>query len=123
MTFERRIFEQVCAVMPGMTTRTFSQLCGRSENYYCSVQSQNLQMPVTVLVHLTETLEHLKALGRDAKAINQIQQQLADEIANRRNHISSTSFTVQQLVAKAIARCAYERDQHLNVPPITMGWQ
>ena len=35
---------------------------------------------------------------------------------------SSTSFTVQRLVTKAIAATAYKRDYAVNVPTISMGW-
>ena len=122
MNFEQRLYEQVREALPETTTRTFSRDCGMSKNYFCSVQGQNLRISVTALVYLAEVLEHRQALGQTRKPINNILQMLADEIALRRNNISSSSFNVQSIIAKSIARIACERDNTYNLPAVTMGW-
>lgn len=122
MTFEQQLYEQVRHVLPNTTTRTFSRDCGMSDNYYCSLQSQCLPISTAALLHLAEVLEHRQALEQTIKPVDTVLRMLAEEIAQRRNHISSGSFTVQRLVAKAIAAAAYKRDYAVNVPTISMGW-
>jgi hypothetical protein len=122
MTFEQQLYEQVCQVLPNTTTRTFSRDCGMSDNYYCSIQSQRLRMSTPALLHLAEALEHRRTLAQTQKPVDGVLQMLAEEIAQRSNHISSNSFTVQRLVTKAIAAAAYKRDCAVNVPTISMGW-
>lgn len=122
MTFEQQLYEQVCQVLPNTTTRTFSRDCGMSDNYYCSIQSQRLRMSTPALLHLAEVLEHRRTLAQTKKSVDVVLQMLAEEIAQRSNHISSGSFTVQRLVTKAIAAAAYKRDCAVNVPTISMGW-
>jgi AraC-like DNA-binding protein len=122
MTFEQRLYEQVCRVLPKTTTRTFSRDCGMSDNYLCSIQSQRLHISTAALLHLAEILEHRRTLGQTKKSIDPVLQMLADEIAERSNHISSSSFAVQRLVAKAMAAAAYKRDCVMNAPTISMGW-
>ena len=122
MTFEQRLYEQVCQVLPNTTTRTFSRDCGMSENYLCSIQSQRLRISTAALLHLAEVLEHRRTLAQTQKPVEGVLQMLAEEIAQRSNHISSNSFTVQRLVTKAIAAAAYKRDCAVNVPTISMGW-
>lgn len=122
MTFEQKLYEQVRMVLPNTTTRTFSRDCGMSANYYCSLQSQCLAISTPALLHLAEVLEHRQALEQTSQPIDTVLCMLAEEIALRRNSISSTSFTVQRLVTKAIAATAYKRDYAVNVPTISMGW-
>ena len=122
MTFEQRLYEQVCQVLPNTTTRTFSRDCGMSDNYLCSIQSQRLRISTAALLHLAEVLEHRRTLAQTQKPVETVLQMLAEEIAQRSNHISSNSFTVQRLVTKAIAAAAYKRDCAVNVPTISMGW-
>lgn len=122
MTFEQRLYEQVCQVLPNTTTRTFSRDCGMSDNYLCSIQSQRLRISTAALLHLAEVLEHRRTLAQNQKPVEGVLQMLAEEIAQRSNHISSNSFTVQRLVTKAIAAAAYKRDCAVNVPTISMGW-
>ena len=122
MTFEQRLYEQVCQVLPNTTTRTFSRDCGMSDNYLCSIQSQRLRISTAALLHLAEVLEHRRTLAQTQKPVETVLQMLAEEIAQRSNQISSNSFTVQRLVTKAIAAAAYKRDCAVNVPTISMGW-
>jgi hypothetical protein len=122
MTFEQKLYEQVRMVLPNTTTRTFSRDCGMSANYYCSLQSQCLPISTAALLHLAEVLEHRQALEQTVKPVSAVLQMLAEEIALRRNNISSGSFTVQRLVTKAIAAAAFQRDYAVNVPTISMGW-
>jgi hypothetical protein len=122
MTFEQKLYEQVRMVLPNTTTRTFSRDCGMSANYYCSLQSQCLAISTAALLHLAEVLEHRQALEQTSQPIDTVLCMLAEEIALRRNNISSGSFTVQRLVTKAIAAAAYQRDYAVNVPTISMGW-
>lgn len=122
MTFEQRLYEQVCAVLPHTTTRSFSRDCGMSENYLCSIQSQQLKISTAALIHLAEALEHRRTLGQTTKPIDGVLNALAEEIASRSNSVNSASITVQRLIAKSIAAVAYKRDCTHNLTPITMGW-
>ena len=81
-----------------------------------------LQVSTAALLHLAEVLEHRQALEQTIKPVSAVLCMLAEEIALRRNNISSGSFTVQRLVTKAIAAAAYQRDYAVNVPTISMGW-
>jgi hypothetical protein len=122
MTFEQRLYQQVCQVLPNTTTRTFSRDCGMSENYYCSIQSQRLRISTAALLHLAEVMEHRQTLGQTIQPIEAALHMLADEIASRSNSIKCSSFTVQRLIARAIATTAYQRDCAVNLPAISMGW-
>jgi hypothetical protein len=122
MTFEQKLYEQVCAVLPHTTTRSFSRDCGMSDNYLCSIQSQRLKISTPALIHLAEALEYRRTLGQTTKPIDGVLNSLADEIASRSNSVNSASLTVQRLIAKSIAAIAYKRDCTHNLTPITMGW-
>ena len=122
MTFEQKIFQHFCELIPGLTTRQFSQLCGRSNNYYCSLQSQNLPMSNTALIHLAEVLGYYKDLGKDKAHSQSIQNLLTEEIARRQQKTPRTSFEVQRLISQAFARIAMERDRAQSPLPISMGW-
>lgn len=122
MTFEQRLYEQVCAVLPHTTTRSFSRDCGMSDNYWCSIQYQKMKISTPALIHLAEMLEYRKALGQTTKPIESVLNSLAEEIASRSNSVNSGSVTVQRLITKSIAAIAYKRDCTHNLPPITMGW-
>ena len=123
MNFEQQLFEQVQAALPNTTTRTFSSDCGLSENYFCSIRSQGLQMSTAAIVHLAEVLEHRSELGQIDKPIEPILKLIADEIAQRSQSTQSASVTVQKIIASAVARIAFERDSRYNIPPIVMGWR
>lgn len=122
MGFEQRLYEAVCDALPATTTRSFSADCGMSDNYYCSIQGQNLQMSVPAMLHLAEVMELRQRLGETTKPINDVLVMIADEIAQRQNKINSSSYRVQQIITKSIAKIAFERDNTYNLPPITMGW-
>ena len=122
MTFEQKIFQHFCKLIPGLTTRQFSQLCGRSDNYYCSLQSQNLPMSNTALIHLAEVLGFYKDLGKDRAYSQSLQNLLAEEIARRQQKTPRTSFEVQRLITRAFTRIALERDRAQSPMPISMGW-
>lgn len=123
MNFEQQLFEQVQAALPTTTTRTFSTDCGMSENYFCSIRSQGLQMSTAAIVHLAEVLEHRSELGQISKPIEPILKLIADEIAKRSQSTQSASLTVQRIIASAVARIAFERDSRYTIPPIVMGWR
>ena len=123
MNFEQQLFEEVQTALPTTTTRTFSTDCGMSENYFCSIRSQGLQMSTAAIVHLAEVLEHRSNLGQITKPIDHILKLIADEIARRTQSTQSASVAVQKIIASAVARLAFEKEGTYSIPPIVMGWR
>ncbi len=122
MTFEKQLFLQVKSLVPNMTTRQFSRDCGMSENYYCSICSQKMPISTAAIVHLAEVLEYRERLNQTVKPIAPVLDLIANEIAERTNSTTSDSMMVQRIIATAIAKIAYERDNSYNLPPLVMGW-
>jgi hypothetical protein len=123
MTFEQKIFQHFCELIPGLTTRQFSQLCGRSDNYYCSLQSQNLSMSDAALINLAEVLDCYSDFRRDEKLIKSLRVSLAEELARRRSQIATHSSSLRTILANSFARRAYEQDWAWNPPAPSVGWQ
>ena len=122
MTFEQKIFQHFCELIPGLTTRQFSQLCGRSDNYYCSLQSQNLSMSDAALVNLAEVLDCYSDFRRDEKLIKSLRVSLAEELVSRRSQIPTHSSSLRKILANSFARHAYEQDWAWNRPASLVGW-
>lgn len=122
---DKRIFDAVACVLPSMTCRLFSEYCGMSDGYWGSVQAQDLELSADALLHLAEMLEHKKSIGGrgvSVKGINQVQELIAAEIAERRERLNFTNGRVRRLVFEAMAKRSMTADQSYNLPPIILGW-
>jgi hypothetical protein len=54
MSFTKQIYEKTSMALPDVTARTFSRYCGKSEGYYGSISSQNLDISTNGLLYLPD---------------------------------------------------------------------
>ena len=117
MTFTQQIYEQVHAAIPDTTTRTFSRDCCKSEGYYGSITAQKLPISTNALICLAEVLECRKELlGRHStnarlQGIEEAQQMIADEIANRMQSIHTDDYKIRKMIIGSVARIVVAREQ------------
>ena len=99
------------AIDPNITVREFSYRCGKSEGYYGSLISQELELSDEAIINLLETLEIWKMiLGKTPNnsvdkihQIGEVQKHLTIELAERTstNHKTPNS-QVRNLIIKAV---------------------
>ena len=117
MIFTQQIYEQVHIAIPDTTTRTFSRDCGKSEGYYGSITAQKLPISTNALICLVEVLECRKELlGRHStnarlQHIEEAQQMIADEIANRMQSIHTDDYKIRKMIIGSVARIVVAREQ------------
>ena len=117
MIFTQQIYEQVHIAIPDTTTRTFSRDCGKSEGYYGSITAQKLPISTNALICLVEVLECRKELlGRHStnarlQHIEEAQQMIADEIANRMQSIQTDDYKIRKMIIGSVARIVVAREQ------------
>ena len=117
MTFTQQIYEQVHAAIPNTTTRTFSSDCGKSVGYYGSITAQKLPISTNALICLAEVLECRKELlGRHStnarlQHIQEAQQMIADEIANRMQSIQTGDYKIRKMIIGSVARIVFALEQ------------
>ena len=117
MTFTQQIYEQVHAAIPNTTTRTFSRDCGKSEGYYGSITAQKLPISTNALICLVEVLECRKELlgqhltNTRLQHIEEAQQMIADEIANRMQSIHTDDYKIRKMIIGSVARIVVAREQ------------
>jgi hypothetical protein len=126
MTFTQQLYEQICSAIPGTTSRSFSQLCGKSEGYFGSITAQQLPISTNSLIYLAEMLEHLIATtyqhsGSKPIKLRRIQQFIADEVARRAQEFDIDNLPVRKMIISAVATAAYTRDHQHNLPAIILG--
>ena len=123
MTFTQQIYEQVHAAIPNTTTRTFSRDCGKSEGYYGSITAQKLPISTNALICLAEVLECRKELlsrhltNARLQGIEEAQQMIADEIANRMQSIQTDDYKIRKMIISSVARIVVARERQ-DYPPI-----
>ena len=117
MTFTQQIYEQVHAAIPNTTTRTFSRDCGKSEGYYGSITAQKLPISTNALICLVEVLECRKELlvrhstNARLQYIEDAQQMISDEIANRMQSIHTDDYKIRKMIISSVARIVVAREQ------------
>ena len=99
------------AIDPNITVREFSYRCGKSEGYYGSLISQELELSDEAIINLLETLEIWKMiLGKTPNnsvdkihRIGDVQKNLTIELAERTstNH-NTPNNQVRNLIIKAV---------------------
>lgn len=119
MSFTKQLFEMTSMALPEVTARKFSRYLGKSEGYYGSVSSQNLDISTNSLLFLSEILEHKNSASPNKK-ITEIQSMIALEIANRVQRIDSQNEAVRKLVIRSIAKVYMESDNNYTAPPIVI---
>ena len=67
MSFTKQLFEMTSMALPEVTARKFSRYLGKSEGYYGSVSSQNLDISTNSLLFLSEILEHKNSINPNKK--------------------------------------------------------
>ena len=111
MSYTKQIFEEMKAIDPNITVREFSYRCGKSEGYYGSLISQELELSDEAIINLLETLEMWKLiLGKTPNnsvdkihRIGDVQKDLTRELAKRTstNH-STQNNEVRKLIINAV---------------------
>jgi hypothetical protein len=126
MTFTQQLYKQIGNALPGTTSRSFSQLCGRSEGYFGSINAQQLPISTNAIIYLAEMIEHLIATtychnGSKEQKLRHVQQFIADEIARRTHDLDIDNIPVRKMIISAVAKAAYTRDHQHNLPAIMFG--
>ena len=111
MSYTKQIFNEMKAIDPNITVREFSYRCGKSEGYYGSLISQELELSDEAIINLLETLEMWKLISvktpnNTADKVHQIddvQKNLTTELAERTstNH-NTLNNQVRNLIIKAV---------------------
>ena len=117
MSYTKQIFNEMKAIDPNITVREFSYRCGKSEGYYGSLISQELELSDEAIINLLETLEMWKLItvktpNNTVDKIHQIddvQKNLTTELAERTstNH-NTLNNQVRNLIIKAVVNL-YQR--------------
>jgi len=119
MSFTKQLFEMTSMALPDVTARTFSRYLGKSEGYYGSVSSQNLNIATNSLLFLSEVLEQ-KSMMNTNKSIAELQTFIAKEIARRMQTLDTQNMAVRKLVMKSIARAYMSSEHDFSAPPIVI---
>jgi hypothetical protein len=86
-SFEQRLYDQMCAVFPETTVRSFSAALGKSAGYWSSVCAQGLKASNAALLHLMDHLEckkiRLDASSARRQGVEKIQKQITAELLSR----------------------------------------
>ena len=111
MSYTKQIFNEMKAIDPNITVREFSYRCGKSEGYYGSLISQELELSDEAIINLLETLEKWKLISVKTPnnavdkihQIDDVQKNLTTELAERTstNHNTPNS-QVRKLIIKAV---------------------
>jgi|TARA_B110000240_G_scaffold192944_1_gene238013 hypothetical protein len=111
MSYTKQIFNEMKAIDPNITVREFSYRCGKSEGYYGSLISQELELSDEAIINLLETLEMWKLIlaktpNNSVDKIHQIddvQKNLTTELAERTstNH-NTLNNQVRNLIINAV---------------------
>ena len=120
MNFTKKLFEMTSMALPDVTARTFSRHLGKSEGYYGSVSSQNLDISTNSLLFLSEVLEQENSISPN-KRITEVQSMIAQEIACRMQTLETQNIAVRKLVMKSIARTYMNSQYDFSAPPIVIG--
>ena len=129
MTFTEELYERTSKLYAGITVRSFSKLCGKSESYYGSMKTQNLELTTSAITHLMEELEQRKmtlvSMNASTKRITQlsnIQRFIADEIALRHHKCSENqNIKIRHMLLEAVSNLA-DRELDSRTPtPMFIG--
>ena len=120
MSFTKQIYQYTAMALPDITARKFSRYCGKSEGYYGSISSQNLDISTNGLLYLSEVLEHKKAINPN-QLIAETQSLIADEIARRMQQVDTGNLAIRRLVLRAIASTYLEANDEFSAPPILIS--
>jgi hypothetical protein len=111
MSYTKQIFNEMKAIDPNITVREFSYRCGKSEGYYGSLISQELELSDEAIINLLETLEMWKLIlvktpnnsVDKIHRIGDVQKDLTRELAKRTstNH-STQNNEVRKLIINAV---------------------
>ena len=111
MSYTKQIFNKMKAIDPNITVREFSYRCGKSEGYYGSLISQELELSDEAIINLLEALEMWKLISVKTPnntvdkilRISDVQKNLTTELAERTstNH-NTLNNQVRNLIIKAV---------------------
>ena len=129
INFTEEIYQRTSALYSGMTVRGFSKLCGKSESYYGSMKTQNLELTTSAITHLMEELERKKmflvSINAATKRITQlsnIQRFIADEIAQRHHKCSENqNLKIRHMLLEAVSNLADRELDSRSPAPVFIG--
>ena len=119
MCFTKQLFEMTSMALPDITARTFSRYLGKSEGYFGSISSQNLDISTNSLLFLAEVLDHKNSLSPN-KRITELQSMIAEEIARRMQKLNTDNEVVRKLVIRSAAQTYMEQEELFSAPPIVI---
>ena len=119
MSFTKQLFEMTSMALPDVTARTFSRYLGKSEGYYGSVSSQNLDISTNSLLFLSELLEHRYSTNQ-SKRIAEVQSLIAQEVARRMHTFETQNVAVRKLLMRSIAKVYIGKENEFDAPPIVI---
>ena len=129
MTFTKELYERTTQMYAGITNRSFSKLCGKSDSYYSSLVAQRLEISTSAILSLMDELEKRKqslkqagATNRRIERVNELQQFMADEIANR-NHARSVNqmAAIRLMLLEAVSNLADKEIDSRTAMPMFIG--
>jgi hypothetical protein len=120
MEFTKKLFEKTAMALPGITAREFSRYCGKSEGYYGSISSQNLNISTNALMYLAEVL-HYKNEISPKQEYREILQMISQEVAKRTREVQCENLVVRQMVLRAVANAYMQREDGYYAPAIVIG--
>lgn len=121
MSFEKDLFNQIKAAIPTMNVRRFSRYCGKSDGYYSSITAQALPISTNALLHLAEMLTQVQS-HTHSTSLDRALVMISETVASRMQHIDTHSWTVRQMIIRAVARAqAGNVGDDLPPLPIVLG--
>lgn len=120
MSFTRELFERTTNALPGTTAREFSRYCGKSEGYYGSISSQDLEISTSGLIYLAGLL-HAKNSIEPNEKIRQVLAMITNEVADRTKRIQCENEAVRRMMIKAVAHAYMQGSSDYSAPPIVIA--
>lgn len=120
MEFTKKLYEKTANAIPSMTAREFSRYLGKSEGYYGSIISQNLQISTNALIYLAEVLDYKNTIT-PKKEFGEVVSLIAAEVARRTQHLECENARVRKMVLKAVANAYMQKENEYYAPAIVIG--
>ena len=120
MSFTKKLYKKTAEALPEITARTFSRYCGKSDGYYGSISSQNLEISTNSLLYLAEILQYRNGLA-PCRKIQAALNLIANEVARRLQPVETKSHAVRDMIIKAVANAYMERESLYDAPPIIIS--
>lgn len=122
-----QIFELTNQLIPDLTSRKFSVMCGKSEGYYGSITAQKLELSRSALLGLIDAIEQIKvkALSTDTLAhttdLDRLTSLIYETIAERTlRETSCKNLIARRFITEAISNLSYKQSSKYTPLPFAM---